>query len=130
MAKLMLNRTLWKVVTGVTVVLGLIAGIWKFDDRYAKAEALEKTKKSLEVQTIQTFESFQMKQQTINDGLRLDLLNLEYKRAKEELYKLRKELKVNVGNVDIEQSIDEVKKLIDDISNKRSELRNKLMGIE
>lgn len=125
-----LSKTSWSIITGLVVVLSLITGIWRFDDRYAKAEDLSNTKTMMEKQTIQTFEAFQQKQETINNGLRLDLLNLEYERIKIELKNLGNALKEDPTNFELSLRIEELNKNILEINNKRTELRNKLLGVE
>ena len=123
------SKTVWTVITGLVVVLSLVGGIYKFDDRYAKAEDLKSTRNNMEQRTVQTFESFQMKQQTVTDGLRLDILNIEYERTKKELRNAKSELRKHPGDVDIEMEIEELKERIDYINNKRKALREKLTGV-
>ena len=123
------SKTVWTVITGLVVVLSLVGGIYKFDDRYAKAEDLKSTRNNMEQRTVQTFESFQMKQQTVTDGLRLDILNIEYERTKKELRNAKSELRKHPNDVDIEMEIEELKQRIDYINDKRKALREKLTGV-
>jgi hypothetical protein len=93
--------------------------LWQFDDRYAKAG-----------EVVNTLEAFQTKQNTINDGLRLDILNIEYGRAREELKNLKYEAKTCPEDTEVEMRIMEVSKRINEINNKRTVLRNELLGID
>jgi hypothetical protein len=121
---------LWKIVAGASVVIPVVLGLWKIDDRYAKEKDLVKTEKNIEEKSVRTFEKFQMKQETITSGLRLDILNIEYDRVMKELKKLRRALKKNPDDIDIEVEIEELKENIKDINNKRKTLMDRLTGVE
>lgn len=125
-----LSKPVTIIVSSITAVLSLIFAIWKFDAHYAKADELSKMKDSIETKTVQTFEVFQMRQETINNGIRLNILNIEYERAMDELSKLKCEFKKDSSDTDLELEIDEVKKRIENINKKRNELRDKLTGVD
>lgn len=113
------SSTAWKVITGAVVILSLLAGFWQFEDRYAKAEDV-----------IQAFDTFQMAQEKRIDGVQLQILNLEYEKAREELKYVKKEAREHPEDTELEMQLEEVRKRVSEIDTKRTQLRNELLGVD
>ena len=117
-----MNKICWTAIIGFGTILALIGGLYQVDDRYAKADDLFVVKETIEEKTIQTFEAFQTKQQSINDSVLLQILNIQYDNLIDRYYKLKNELKEFPTDEDLKQEFEEVIKRKEEIKVKRDRI--------
>lgn len=108
---------IWKIIVGIGVIVSLITGIVKYDDRLAKCEDVDKSLESLEIKVVQTLDQFQnnMRYQ------QYDYLQDNYTR---DYYNCILKQKENPQNLNISNECNEIKKELEIIKNKKSNIIN------
>ena len=93
----------WKIVTGLFVVVAGIAGLLKFDDRYAKCDGTKEAFEQLEVQVVQTLEKFQQTQDIRQYDMMQESLERDYDNCK-------RDQQVNPNDPSINEECEDIKK--------------------
>jgi len=68
----------WRIITGLFVMVAGIAGLFKFDDRYAKCQDTKEGFKELEFTVVQTLEKFQQTQDIRQSDMMQESLERDY----------------------------------------------------
>lgn len=129
------GKIAWTVIIGIGVVGAAIGSLFLVEDRYAKAKDLVHLEREVEEdvdhklilvenKTIKTFESYQMKQQTVNIGLQLQILNVQYDSLTDRYYTLKREMRKYPQDNDLRNEFQEVSRQRANIADKRSRLLN------
>ena len=120
---------IWQVIVSVGVVLGLIGGFFTMEDRWNQSDEVLAAEADFDnkllivsKETIKTFESYQMKQSVETKGMKLEILDMQYKRLRDEYYKVRKELKANPDDIDLKEELERIKKDMDRIHDKKAKI--------
>lgn len=131
------TKTTWSIIAAIPVVIGIVTGVFKVDDRYAKANELKETKKIIEKKSVETFEAVQQtqkirqeEQRKINAGLMLSYLSNQQKIMRLELKNKMKEFKENPNDIELQSELEDLKHQMREISREINELRKKLLGVE
>jgi hypothetical protein len=128
-----LSKTVWTIIIGIGVVGGAIGTLFLVEDRYAKARDLITLEDHMyddvdhkivlvENKSVQTFESYQMKQNTINKGLQLQILNVQYDNLTDRYYTLKRMLRDNPNNSDLRNEFNEVQRQRENVKQQREQL--------
>ena len=113
---------------GLVVILTLIGGLYKFTDRFATAEELQKTEQRMEQKTVQTFEVFQHRMVQDISVYKLNILKMMYEDRKKELIAAKRELLKYKDNVDLEFIANDLRIEIDELRKDIKELEDKISG--
>lgn len=98
-----MTRKLWALVAGIPVILAIIAGIWKFDDRYAHAAQVAMVERRLD-------------QKILRDDLRY---------VRQNLYEIRRDYQDDNGNW-LPDVPDKIKELYDQFYNEEQDLQEQM----
>lgn len=117
-----MTKKAWTIIGAIALIFTVVGGLYKFDIIYARASdvnmQIAAAEDRLEVQTVQTFESFQLKQKTESKLIRLKMLNMEYERLTTECKDKRRDINREPNNNMLK---DELNDLIEKRSNIRAE---------
>ena len=110
----------WKSIATITVLITLFGGMFAIDNRFAKSSQLESLSvtvskdrtaaiKLAEVQTIKTFQGFQMQQMMMNKGLQLQILNIQKESIEKEYWDLKRRVRDNPNDRELKEDFNDVK---------------------
>ncbi len=110
----------WKLIATLTVLITLFGGMFAIDNRFAKSSQLNELSttvckdrdtaiKLAEVQTIKTFQGFQMQQIMMNKSLQLQILNIQKDSLDKEYWDLKRRLRDNPNDQDLKEDFNDVK---------------------
>jgi len=106
---------IWRIITGLFVIVAGMTGIIKFDDRYAKCDDTEQCFKDVELTIVQTFEKFQDTQDMRQSDMMYDSYERDYNNCK-------RDMKANPNNPDLAEECADIKKEKDRMWKKKKAL--------
>lgn len=108
-------KNIWKIITGLAVILGLLGGVYAIDDRYAKEELVAQSLEQFQQQTQQTYKQFQLKVQ-------LQFYQIIYDNLTKEMFTYKRMMRENPDDQDIHEEYNRV-------MNERSKIMQKIQSL-
>jgi hypothetical protein len=112
---------IWRIITGLFVIIAGIGGIIKCDDRYAKCDDTKQCLNKMEVTIVQTFEKFQQTQDVRQYDIRQESLDRDLKNC-------RRDQQVNPNDSSLAEECNDIKREKERMRIQKEELMKKLMG--
>lgn len=109
-------KNIWKIITGIAIILGLMGGVYAIDDRYAKERRVAQSLEQFQEQTQQSIKQLRIKVQ-------LQFYQMMYDSLTKDMISYKRMMRENPNNQDIK---DEYNRIIDERNQIRIKI-NKLM---
>lgn len=123
------SKTVWAVICGIVLLLGFGATVIEIEDRYAKATEVEAEIREMEKETVETFEAFQMKQQTVNDAMHLQILDMEYENYTDRYYDLKGKLKEAPEDTELQEELEAIKERRKELKDKKEKIMEEIGSV-
>jgi len=123
----------WRIIISIGIVVSLFVGLQTVDSRFAKTKQLDSLQTTVlkertsalqlaEAQTVQTFQIFQQKQQTQNQALQLQILNIQKENLDKQYYDLKRKQQQTPDDIFIREELNEVKQ-------QRAEIKRRINSV-